>query len=360
MKLRLVMVSGDRQALKAGTVQRRLMQLADRIGELYVIVPTSRYKQQLNSNAWVYGSGGANKLSQWFSTIILAIKLIRSHNCQVVTSQDPFELGLVAYISSRWTRAKLHLQDHSAFLGNELFRRISVRRWLQYYLGYWLVRQASRIRTVSQRGARGLIAVGFTREKIDIIPIPSDVVSLARLAVTRKYLDKEIMELVYIGRLEQEKGVDILIRALHPTWHLTIVGSGSMEKSLRLLADTGGASISWAGQQSDLKSYLANADIAVLPSLTEGWGLFAIEAAASGLPLVMTNVGCAGELLKDGESALVVAPNDPTALSAAIDRLSADAELRQRLGQTAKQIITQLPAEETLYQLTANSYIAAI
>ena len=74
----------------------------------------------------------------------------------------------------------------------------------------------------------------------------------------------------------------------------------------------------------------------------------------------MTNVGCAGELLKDGESALVVAPNDPTALSAAIDRLSADAELRQRLGQTAKQIITQLPAEETLYQLTANSYIAAI
>jgi glycosyltransferase involved in cell wall biosynthesis len=119
---------------------------------------------------------------------------------------------------------------------------------------------------------------------------------------------------------------------MQPSWHLTVAGSGKLVGPLSHLASSLGASVTWIEHQADVAPYLAKANIAVVPSLTEGWGLAAIEAAAAGLPIVMTDVGCAGELLVDGESALVVPPNDSNALSAAIARLASDFGLRQRLG----------------------------
>jgi len=359
MKLRLLMISGDRAALKPGPLQRRLMQLAERSEQLHVVVPALKHRQQLGPNVWVYGSGGSSRVAQWFSTIHLARQIIARHQCNVITAQDPFELGLAAYLARLGTKAKMHLQDHGAFLGNKMFATISGRRRFQGMLGRWLVRRAARVRTVSERGRRGLIAVGVSADQVDVVPIPVDVSALSRLTAERRY-DGSGTSLLYVGRLEQEKGVEILIRSLDPSWRLTVVGSGSLERELRSLASDLGVSVAWAGYQSDLQQYLSAADIAVLPSLSEGWGLAAVEAAASGLPVVMSDVGCAGELLVDGESALVVLPGDVDALRAAIQRLVSDENLRRSLGSAAAEATSKLPDATTLFDATARSYSACL
>lgn len=359
MKLRLLMVSGDRACLKPGPTQRRLMQLAERVEELHVVVPAPHHRQQLGPNVFVYGSGGSSRPGQWVQTVRRARRIIRDHRCNVATTQDPFELGKAAYLAAMGTGAKLHLQDHGAFLGNPLFPTISTRRRMQYILGKWLVRRAARVRTVSERGKRGLLAAGVLADRIDVVPIPADVTSLSSLALERRY-DGSGTSLLYVGRLEREKGVDVLIRSLQPGWDLTVVGAGSMEGDLRSLAEHVGASVSFVGFQQDLRSYLAAADIAVVPSLSEGWGLAAIEAAASGLPVVMTDTGCAGELLVDGVSALVVPPGDAVALRASIERLLSDPGLRQSIGRAGAAATSKLPGSAALFDAAAESYSACL
>ena len=71
-----------------------------------------------------------------------------------------------------------------------------------------------------------------------------------------------------------------------------------------------------------------------------------IEAAASGLPIVMSDVGCAGELLKNEESALIVHPGDVIGITRAIERVLQDPELAERIGARAKQVALALPGVE--------------
>lgn len=359
MKLRLLMISGDRAALKPGPTQRRLMQLSERLDELHIVVPAPHHRQQLGPNVYVYGSGGSSRPGQWVQTVRRARRLIREHRCNVATAQDPFELGKAAYLACIGTGAKLHLQDHGAFLGNPLFPTISTRRRMQYMLGKWLVKRAARVRTVSERGRRGLVAAGVADSRIDVVPIPADVAAFTVVASDRSYSGVGT-SLLYVGRLEREKGVDVLIRSLQPGWQLTVAGAGSMEGELRSLADRTGASVDFVGFQQDIRPLLAAADVAVVPSLSEGWGLAAIEAAASGLPVVMTDTGCAGELLLDGESALVVRPGDADALRSAIGRLMSDENLRASIGKAGAAAASTLPDSATLFDAAAKSYAACL
>lgn len=360
MELRLCMVSGDRACLAPGPTQRRLMQLSERLDELHVVVPAPAHRQQLGPNVFVYGSGGSSRIAQWLATVRTTRRLIRRYGCNVVTAQDPFELGLAAYVASWGTGAKLHLQDHGAFLGNALFPTITVRRRMQYILGKWLVKRAARVRTVSERGRRGLLAAGVDERRVDVAPIPADVSRLLPFASTRSYAVNDPFKLVYVGRLEPEKGAAFLIGCLDPSWELTVVGSGSLEQRLRDRAVSCKANVTFVGQQMDVAPYLAAANVAVVPSLTEGWGLAAVEAAAAGLPVAMSDVGCAGELLMNGESALVVPPGDGGALHGILDRLANDEELRRSLGQAAARVAASLPSAEELLVANVASYQSCV
>jgi glycosyltransferase involved in cell wall biosynthesis len=79
------------------------------------------------------------------------------------------------------------------------------------------------------------------------------------------------------------------------------------------------------------------ADVFVLPSLGECFGIASVEAMAARLPVVATNVGGAGDIVDDGQTGYLIPPNDPHALAASLDRLIADASLRQRMGEAGRQ-----------------------
>lgn len=90
--------------------------------------------------------------------------------------------------------------------------------------------------------------------------------------------------------------------------------------------------------RSELLAELRSAEIFVFPSLAEGSSLALLEAMAAGRPIVATSVGAAPDLLRDGREALLVPPDDPAALVAAIARLRREPELRERLGVAAREV----------------------
>lgn len=286
--------------------------------------------------------------------------LATSEKYDLVTAQDPFFCGWIARIAAKRSNAKLHIQDHSGAFARKPH---GWKEWLMYHSARKTVRRADRVRTVSQRGKRGLIAVGVPEERIDVIPIATDVSRFVGVDRSRALPN----EILCVSRLEKEKGIDVLLYAFVelrkkiPQAALVIVGDGSLRKGLSHLARRLGVgdSVLFAGQQDDVRPFMARAGVYVQPSRFEGWGMAVIEAAAAGMPIVMTDVGCAGEVIKDGESGLVVPPGDAKALAVALERVMSDVALAQSLGEAAKRAASSLPGPEVTTESIRASFEAA-
>jgi glycosyltransferase involved in cell wall biosynthesis len=146
----------------------------------------------------------------------------------------------------------------------------------------------------------------------------------------------------FAGRLVPEKGVDVLLRALArlPDVHAMIIGAGPEEHALRLLAEELGIQerVALLGWRDDAVRLVATSAVFVLPSRTEASPVAVLEAMAASIPVVATDVGSVSELVIDGETGLLVQPDDADALAAAIRRLLDDEQLRRRLGRRGRQL----------------------
>jgi glycogen(starch) synthase len=147
--------------------------------------------------------------------------------------------------------------------------------------------------------------------------------------------------LLYVGRLDERKGVDTAVAALGhlpDAATLTLLGGWdeNEEARLRQLAATDGVAsrVRFGGQRSraEVHAAYADADVVVFPvRWEEPWGLVPLEAMARGRPVVATGRGGSGEYLRDGRNALLFEAGDAAALAAAVERLAGDAALRRRL-----------------------------
>ena len=121
----------------------------------------------------------------------------------------------------------------------------------------------------------------------------------------------------------------------YPDATLTIAGSGPLANQLRALAESLGlaGAITFAGRldRDAMAEAYRNADIAINPSLVDNMPNSVLEALASGVPVVTTNVGGVPYIVKDGHTALLVHPGSPEAMAAAILRLMGDADLSEQL-----------------------------
>jgi glycosyltransferase involved in cell wall biosynthesis len=119
---------------------------------------------------------------------------------------------------------------------------------------------------------------------------------------------------------------------------LLLVGTGSRTAQLKDQVRRLGieSSVEWRDWTDDPGALLRQADIYALSSDYEGWGRVLIEAMAYAVPIVTTDVGCAGEVVKDGVHGYVVPVRDETAFANALSRLVADRQLRERYGKQAR------------------------
>jgi glycosyltransferase involved in cell wall biosynthesis/GT2 family glycosyltransferase len=145
-----------------------------------------------------------------------------------------------------------------------------------------------------------------------------------------------------VGRLDSEKAYDTLLRAL-PNVDATavIVGDGPERERLeQLAAELGIANrVRLLGWSEDPRPHLRSFTLFCLPSRpgTESFPLTIVEAMLAGLPVVATTVGSVAEAVLDGETGLLVPPNDPEALAAALRRVLHDPVLRESMGRRGRE-----------------------
>jgi glycosyltransferase involved in cell wall biosynthesis len=149
--------------------------------------------------------------------------------------------------------------------------------------------------------------------------------------------------IVAVGNLYPVKGhahaIDALalIAARHPSTHLAISGRGDLAEALQSRAREHGLEgrVHLLGLRGDVPAVLGAADAFVLPSLSEGLPLALLEAMFAGCPIVASDVGEVSVALAGGAAGLLVAPGDPPALAAALDRLLSNPDEARRLGRLA-------------------------
>jgi len=138
--------------------------------------------------------------------------------------------------------------------------------------------------------------------------------------------------IVSVGRLKEPKDFVTFARALTlldaSSFRARLLGDGPDRGAVEAI----GAPLELAGEQKDVPAQLAQADVFVLSSRSEGLPMSILEAMAAGLPVVASAVGGVPELVVDGETGLLVPPGDERALAAALARIVGDASLRTRLG----------------------------
>jgi glycosyltransferase involved in cell wall biosynthesis len=152
------------------------------------------------------------------------------------------------------------------------------------------------------------------------------------------------VRLLLVGRLVHQKGADLLLRALGAVqpaqFRLDIVGDGPDRGLLRDLAARENIAdrVQFTGwiERDRLAEYYRAADVFVFPSRIEGMPNVVLEAMAYGLPIIASDVPGNRELILHEDTGLLVPPEDPPALAAAIERLIGEAALRQQLGGRAR------------------------
>jgi len=175
--------------------------------------------------------------------------------------------------------------------------------------------------------------------------------------------------LVIAGRLHPEKGYEHLFRALpriratvEGGVHLLVAGDGPFEQEFRRqVAELGcEEDVSFLGFREDAPSLMGAADLVVLPSVAEAFGIAAAEALYVGTPVVATTVGGIPEIVDDGVDGVLVPPADDEALANAIAGLLNDPERRARMAGGGREKVTSRFSFETMVREYESIYDAAL
>jgi glycosyltransferase involved in cell wall biosynthesis len=233
-------------------------------------------------------------------------------------------------------------------------RRYGLRIELLKALRSWWTRRADRVIVPSRYLARWVVGWGVPAEKIVVIynaVEPVDGVEPLPVPL------KTPIKAVTVGRLIPLKRVDGLLEALKelPDLGLVVVGDGPERLRLERRARELGVSdrVYFAGQRSKKEALglMAACDLFVLNSVHEGLPHVVLEAMALGLPVVATAAGGTPEVVRDGETGVLV-PGRYGTLGASLSALARDPALRRRLGRAARQWIGERLSAETMIRLT--------
>ena len=188
----------------------------------------------------------------------------------------------------------------------------------------------------SRAMARFLTEHGLPAKRVHVVPNGIDVPPPPRTPAERS---GGRLVLGTAANLEYHKGIDVLLDAcsrLRAKPRIEILGDGTMRRALEDQAVALGLDAHFAGHVDDVRQRIRRWDLFVLPSRAENFPLAALEAMAASRPVVGTRVGGVPEVVVDGETGVIVEPDDPAALAAAVDELARRPARRRELGKQGR------------------------
>ena len=276
--------------------------------------------------------------------IAAALKLVRREGIHIIQSHG-YKSGVIAYFVSRMTGI-----PWIAFMHGHTTENLKMS-WY-YRLELLLAKRADRIVTVSEEMRSRLLKQGLPADRSLAIhnAIDPGQFQSATAPVNREEFGVAPKETLIgvIGRFSPEKGQDVFLEAMrvvtatHPV-KVLLLGEGPTEQSLReLCAQYGlGETVIFAGYQPEIAPFYAILDLIVLPSRSEGLPNVAMEALFYKIPVVATAVGGTPEVIKDGETGLLVQPDAPEKLADAINRMLDDPTMASRFRSRGAEFISE-------------------
>jgi glycosyltransferase involved in cell wall biosynthesis len=204
-----------------------------------------------------------------------------------------------------------------------------------------LLRPAAAVICVSETLAAAVRAAG-----LDAVVIPNGVRIPDEVGPPA-----EPPEVLYVGRLSPEKNIDTLLEAVGDL-NLVVAGDGPLRDRV--------PNALGAVPHAEVERLLERASVVVAPCEREGFGLAAAEAMAFGRPVVAAAGGALLDLVRDGETGLLVPPRDAPAMRAAVERLLADSGLRERLGRAARELARERFGWDSVIERTLEVYRDAL
>jgi len=333
---KVLMISTDRQILdETSSVALRMREYAEVFGELHIVVMSQKSKVKspgteisgfktcdskliLSDKCFVYPTCSTSKYRYIFDAVRIGSKILSDFELPasdfVITSQDPFETGIVGLFLAKKYKAMLNVQIHTDFL-SPYFVYGSTLNKMRRHIARYVLPRASSIRVVSERIHKSLIENSkfvSNDSKITVLPLYSEAVPVSVESSDRFPQFEKVV--LMVSRLESEKDIETALKAFAMAEKsslntgLVIVGSGSREASLSNLAQSLGIDkkvlfLGWRNGD-DLVHIRASSDVFLSTSLYEGYGLSLIEASRAGLSIVSTDVGIAPELLPSDKLAI--------------------------------------------------------
>ncbi len=357
--MKVLIINLDKAIFEPGSKSLdRLKEYAGFCERLSVIVLTRKFFEPIVlGNLTIYATGSCCRATYSFDVLRLVKKIMKEEKHDLVMTQDPFDTGHLGWLIKRRYKIPWQCQIHGDFL-SPYFWRESLSNKIRVLAAKFLLPEADGLRVASQRIKNSLQTKNY-KLKTDpvVLPIFVDLEKFknapVKIDLRQKYPQFDFIILM-ASRLSEEKNIGLAIKAMvevvkkYPKTGIIIVGSGSEKNNLKFkienlkLKDN----IILEPWSDDLVSYYKTADLFLLTSNYEGWGMTVVEAMACGCPAVMTDVGCAGELVVNGESGLVAPVGDQAALVSAINKLIVDPLLREKFKTADLAAVKELPNKE--------------
>ncbi len=341
------------------TTIRKMAAAAAEAGEELVVV-TSRSDMQIDDiPIRTFRPIGEFELPEYelqklsFPPILQMLDYVQREQFTEIIISTPGPIGLTALLAAKMLNLRTSAIYHTDF--PQYIRILTDDSFLEslaWSYMHWFYGQAETVFVNSEEYRESWISRGFAAEKVKILPrgLDTELFNPSRRNVQfwKKFdglttSDPAAVRLLYVGRISREKDLDVLaaaylsVRKQLPAVKLYLIGDGPYLKALSEMMPDAVFTGYLSGEA--LATAYASADLFLFPSTTDTFGNVIIEALASGLPVIVSDVGGPKELVTHGVNGLVTKAHDAENFVAAIMTLSTDKVMRTRMGEDARQSV---------------------
>jgi glycosyltransferase involved in cell wall biosynthesis len=300
-----------------------------------------------------------------FPPVLQIVDYIQREKFTEVIISTPGPVGLVAVLAAKTLGLRtsgIYHTDFPQYVGILTDdRNLETLTWVYMH---WFYSQMDIVYVNSEHYRQCWIDRGIPAEKLKILPRGLDTSLFNPARRNDEFRAKFGAQngepvLLYVGRISKEKDLDIVaaayrkLRARHPDLRMAFVGDGPYLKELREMLPEAVFTGYLSG--ADLAKAFASADIFVFPSTTDTFGNVVLEAMASGLPAIVSDVGGPRELVKDGVTGYITRSRDVEDFTNATERLVTDGDLRETMRTNARAAVQDRDWSDAFAKFWSNS-----
>lgn len=287
--MKVIFIGNDTSILTGTNGDSRLRQIEyakyfDALSIIIFSLKQDNLKEETIGNLRIIPTNSANRWLYVFDSL----KIIKNLQVDLISAQDPFIAGLTGVLAKFIYKIKLNIQVHNVFFKGAYFKNESFFNRIFSWLGKFNLLFANSVRIVNPRQRVG--------NNCFLAPVAADLDFF-----WGKRHSKIFNQIVTVARLSKQKNLPLFFEVAKefPRLKFIIVGDGEERNNLEKIKPE---NVEMIGQKNreEIKEIFSRSDFFVLTSNYEGWGLSCIEALAAGLPVIMPDIGCAGEAIVDG------------------------------------------------------------